>query len=268
MTKAGTIRTGIGGWTFEPWEGTFYPEKLAKKRQLEYAASKLSVIEVNGTYYGSQKPETFAKWASEVPDGFIFSLKASRFTTNRKVLADAGESIEKFLTQGLTELGDHLGPLLWQFAPTKKFEPDDFEAFLKLLPNKQDGLDLTHVVEVRHDSFKVPEFIALLAKYNIAPVCADHFDYPMIADVTADFVYARLQKGSDDIKTCYAEPDMQEWGKRLRTWAEGGVPDDLPLVDAAHKPKKQPRDVFAFFIHEGKVNAPYGAMAMRELLEG
>ncbi|MGA1830719.1 DUF72 domain-containing protein [Rhizobium wenxiniae] len=266
MSKSGTIRTGIGGWTFEPWEGTFYPEKLAKKRQLEYAASKLSVIEVNGTYYGSQKPETFAKWASEVPDGFIFSLKASRFTTNRKILADAGESIEKFLTQGLVELGDHLGPLLWQFAPTKKFEPEDFEAFLKLLPGKLEGLPLRHVVEVRHDSFKVPEFVALLEKYNIAPVCAEHFDYPMIADVTADFVYARLQKGSDDIPTCYADGDMKEWAKRLTTWAEGGVPNSLPLVDEKRAVKKEPRDVFAFFIHEGKVNAPQGAMAMQALI--
>jgi uncharacterized protein YecE (DUF72 family) len=267
MTKAGIIRTGIGGWTFEPWEGTFYPEKLAKKKQLEYAASKLAVIEVNGTYYGSQKPETFAKWAADVPDGFVFSLKASRYSTNRKILAEAGESIERFLGQGLTELGDHLGPILWQFAPTKKFEPDDFEAFLKLLPNKIEGLKLDHVVEVRHDSFKVPEFIALLSKYNVAPVCADHFDYPLIADVTADFVYARLQKGSDDIKTCYADDDMKAWAKRLETWSEGGVPDDLAPVDAKHKPKKQPRDVFAFFIHEGKVNAPFGAIAMRELLE-
>ncbi|SFB44140.1 Uncharacterized conserved protein YecE, DUF72 family [Rhizobium sp. NFR07] len=267
MTKSGTIRSGIGGWTFEPWEGTFYPDKLTKKRQLEYASAKLSVIEVNGTYYGSQKPETFAKWASEVPDGFIFSLKASRFTTNRKVLADAGESIDKFLTQGLVELGDHLGPLLWQFAPTKKFEPEDFEAFLKLLPEKLEGLPLRHVVEVRHDSFKVPEFIALLEKYNIAPVCAEHFDYPMISDVTADFVYARLQKGSDDIPTCYADGDMKAWAKRLQTWAEGGVPTDLPLVDESRKVKKEPRDVFAFFIHEGKVNAPQGAMAMQELVD-
>ncbi|TDK36576.1 DUF72 domain-containing protein [Rhizobium deserti] len=267
MTKAGTIRTGIGGWTFEPWEGTFYPDKLTKKKQLEYAASRLAVIEVNGTYYGSQKPETFAKWASEVPDDFVFSLKASRYTTNRKVLAEAGESIERFFSQGLTELGDHLGPILWQFAPTKKFEPDDFEAFLKLLPSKIEGLNLDHVVEVRHDSFKVPEFIALLSKYNIAPVCADHFDYPLIADVTAGFVYARLQKGSDDIKTCYADDDMKAWARRLETWSEGGVPDDLPLVDPSHKPKKQPRDVFAFFIHEGKVNAPQGAIAMQELLE-
>ncbi|MGF9567453.1 DUF72 domain-containing protein [Neorhizobium sp. JUb45] len=267
MSNSGMIRTGIGGWTFDAWEGTFYPEKLAKKRQLEYASSKLSVIEVNGTYYGSQKPETFAKWASEVPDGFIFSLKASRFTTNRKILAEASESIDKFLNQGLVELGDRLGPLLWQFAPTKKFEPDDFEAFLKLLPNTLEGLPLRHLVEVRHDSFKVPEFVALLEKYNIAPVCAEHFDYPMIADVTADFVYARLQKGSDEIPTCYAEDDMNAWAKRLKTWAAGGVPDDLPLVDAGRKVENKPRDVFAFFIHEGKVNAPQGAMAMAERLK-
>ncbi|AXV15479.1 DUF72 domain-containing protein [Neorhizobium sp. SOG26] len=268
MSKAGTIRTGIGGWTFEPWEGTFYPDKLPKKRQLEYAASKLKVIEVNGTYYGSQKPETFAKWASEVPEGFIFSLKASRFTTNRKVLAEAGPSIEKFLSQGLAELGEHLGPLLWQFAPTKRFEPEDFEAFLQLLPAELSGLPLRHVVEVRHDSFKVPEFVELLAKYNVAPVCAEHAEYPMIADVTADFAYARLQKGSEAIKTCYAEDELRAWSNRLRIWSEGGVPVDLPLIDPSRKPRQQPRDVFAFFIHEGKVNAPYGAMALQEKLDG
>ena len=153
MTQSGTIRTGIGGWTFDPWEGTFYPEKLAKKRQLEFASRELTAIEVNGTYYGSQKPETFAKWASDVPDGFIFSLKASRYSTNRKVLAEGGESVERFLNQGITELGDHLGPILWQFAPTKKFEAEDFEGFLKLLPETLDGLKLRHALEVRHDSF-------------------------------------------------------------------------------------------------------------------
>ncbi len=267
MTKAGTIRTGIGGWTFEPWEGRFYPDKLPKKKQLEYAGSRLKVIEVNGTYYGSQKPETFAKWASEVPDGFVFSLKASRFTTNRKVLGEGGESIERFFAQGLTELGPHLGPILWQFAPTKRFEPDDFEAFLKLLPRKADGIALRHAVEVRHDSFKVPEFVQLLLKYDIAPVCAEHHDYPMIADVTAGFVYARLQKGSDDIATCYPEADMQAWGERLKTWADGGVPKDLPLIDPGHRPKHEPRDVFAFFIHEGKMNAPQGAMTLQAMVD-
>ncbi|HEV7434476.1 MAG TPA: DUF72 domain-containing protein [Pseudorhizobium sp.] len=268
MTSRSNIRVGIGGWTFEPWEGSFYPDTLKKKRQLEYAAGKLKVIEVNGTYYGSQKPETFAKWASEVPEGFIFSLKASRFTTNRKVLADAGESIERFFAQGLTELGPHLGPILWQFAPTKKFEPDDFEAFLNLLPKTVEGLQLKHVVEVRHDSFKVPEFVHLLAKHNVAPVCAEHHDYPMIADVTADLVYARLQKGSDDVATCYPESELDVWKGRLETWAEGGVPDNLPPIDPDRQPKRQPRDVYAFFIHEGKVNAPQGAMALQAMIDG
>ncbi|CDM58120.1 MULTISPECIES: DUF72 domain-containing protein [Rhizobium] len=264
MTKSGNIRVGIGGWTFEAWRDHFYPGDLKQKDELHYASRKLKVIEINGTYYSSQKPETFAKWAADVPDGFIFSLKASRFVTNRRILAEAGESMERFLNQGLTELGAHLGPILWQFAPTKKFDADDFEGFLKLLPEKQDGLPLKHVVEVRHDSFKVPEFVALLAKYGVAPVCAEHFDYPMIADVTADFVYARLQKGSDDIRMCYSPSDLKAWAKRLETWAEGKMPDDLPLIDASRKVATEPRDVFAFMIHEGKVNAPFGAMALQE----
>jgi uncharacterized protein YecE (DUF72 family) len=264
MTKSGSIRVGIGGWTFEPWRNHFFPSDLKQKDELNYASRQLKVIEVNGTYYSSQKPETFAKWAADVPDGFIFSLKASRFVTNRRVLAEAGESMERFLTQGLTELRDRLGPILWQFAPTKKFDPDDFEAFLKLLPAKQDGLPLRHVVEVRHDSFKVPEFVALLEKYDVAPVVAEHFDYPMIADVTADFVYTRLQKGSDNIRTCYAEADLKAWADRLELWAAGKVPKDLPLVDSNRKVEEKPRDVFAFIIHEGKVNAPFGAIALQE----
>ncbi|WP_416797765.1 DUF72 domain-containing protein [Ciceribacter azotifigens] len=263
MTQAGTIRTGIGGWTFDPWEGSFYPETLPKRRQLEYASRELTAIEVNGTYYSSQKPETFAKWASEVPDGFVFSLKASRFCTNRKVLAEAGPSVEKFLTQGITELGAHLGPILWQFMGTKKFEPEDFEAFLALLPKSQDGIALRHVVEPRHASFQVPEFIALLKKYNVAAVCADHHDYPMFADPTADFVYARLQKGEDDIPTCYPEKDIDAWAGRLRRFAKGGMPDDLPKIAEDETAEKKPRDVFAFFITGGKVNAPNGARALQ-----
>ncbi|MBD9372278.1 DUF72 domain-containing protein [Rhizobium sp. ARZ01] len=264
MSKSGTIRTGIGGWTFEPWEGTFYPEKLSKKRQLEFASRELTAVEVNGTYYSSQKPETFAKWASEVPEGFVFSLKASRYSTNRKVLGDAGESIERFLTQGLTELGPHLGPILWQFAPTKKFEPDDFEAFLKLLPEKLDGLPLRHALEARHPSFMVPEFAALARKYKAAIVYAHHDEYPEMADVTADFVYARLQRGSDDMPTCYPPKALDEWANRMKIWADGGQPDDLPLVDPQHEAPKQPRDVFAFFITSGKVNAPNGARELQK----
>lgn len=264
MSTAGTIRTGIGGWTFEPWEGTFYPEKLSKKRQLEHASRQLTAIEINGTYYGSQKPETFAKWAAEVPEDFIFSLKASRYVTNRKVLAEAQESMTKFLTQGLTELGDHLGPILWQFAPTKKFEPDDFAAFLALLPEKQDGIKLQHVVEVRNPTFQVPEFIELLARHKVAVVCADHHDYPLLPDVTADFVYCRLQKGEDDIKTCYPEKEISHWAKRIAAYALGDVPEDLSMIAQDRKVKKAARDVFAFFISGGKVNAPEGARALQQ----
>lgn len=263
MTNAGAIRTGIGGWTFDPWEGKFYPEKLAKKRQLEFASRELKAIEVNGTYYSSQKPATFAKWASEVPEGFIFSLKASRFCTNRKVLADAGESIGKFLGQGIAELGPHLGPILWQFMATKKFDPADFEAFLALLPKSLDGLPLRHVVEPRHASFQVPEFVEMLRRHGVAAVCADHHDYPMFADPTSDFVYARLQKGTDETPTCYPPADVDKWAKRFDTFASGGVPTDLPLI-AAHKPAEaSPRDVFAFFITGGKVNAPDGARLLQ-----
>ncbi len=265
MGETSTIRVGIGGWTFDPWEGTFYPEGLAKKRQLEFAGKALKVIEVNGTYYGSRKPATFAKWASEVPDDFVFTLKASRYATNKKVLADAGESITRFLNQGLSELGAKLGPILWQFMPTKKFDAADFEAFLGLLPETQDGLVLRHAVEVRHSSFLVPEFVEMARRYNVAVVCADHLEYPLIADVTADFVYTRLQTGSDDVETCYDETRLADWEARLQAWSVGGVADGLPLL--ADPLSKQPRDVFAFFIHEGKVNAPNGAMALQKRFE-
>ncbi|WP_377298700.1 DUF72 domain-containing protein [Rhizobium sp. SGZ-381] len=264
MTQSGIIRTGIGGWTFDPWEGTFYPEKLAKKRQLEFASRELTAIEVNGTYYSSQKPATFAKWAAEVPENFVFSLKASRYCTNRKVLAEAGPSIEKFLQQGIAELGPHLGPILWQFMGTKKFEPEDFEAFLQQLPKTLDSLPLRHVVEPRHESFCTPECVALLSKYQVAAVCADHADYPMFADVTADFVYARLQKGTDDMQSCYPPKDIDLWAKRVKTYAEGKVPDDLALHAPDRQVPAKPRDVFAFFISGGKVNAPNGARLLQK----
>jgi uncharacterized protein YecE (DUF72 family) len=255
------IYIGIGGWTFPPWRGVFYPEKLPQSKELEYAGSKLTSIEINGTYYGSQKPESFRKWAREVPDGFIFSLKGPRFATNRRVLAEAGDSVKRFYDSGVLELGDRLGPVLWQFAPTKKFDEADFGAFLELLPRELEGRKLRHVVEVRHDSFAVPGFVALLRQFETPVVYAEHGKYPDIADVTADFVYARLQKGNDEIKTCYPPKQLDAWAKRLQLWAEGGEPDDLRRVDDK-KPKTTPRDVFAYVIHEGKVRAPDGAMEL------
>ena len=264
MTKSGTIRAGMGGWTFEPWDTSFYPEKLPKAKQLQYASRQVPTIEVNGTYYSSFKEPTFIKWASEAPDGFVYSLKGNRFVTNRRVLGEAGESMMRFLGSGVAALGEKLGPILWQFAHTKKFDHDDFEAFLKLLPEKQDGVALRHTVEVRHPSFVVPEFAALLRKYNVPVVYADHATYPAIADVTGDFVYARLQTGSDDIPTCYAPEALDEWVARAETWAQGGVPTDLPRADPAHDAPIKPRDVFVYFITSGKVHAPQGAMAFME----
>src|SRR5882724_3936996 len=214
---SGSIYLGIGGWNYEPWRSVFYPKGLAHAKELAYAASKLTSIEINSTYYGSQKPESFRKWASQTPDGFLFSVKASRFSTNRRVLAEGADSIKRFLNSGLTELGDRLGPLLWQFAPTKKFDEADFGSFLELLPEKQDGLKLRHVVEVRHDSFRTPAFISLIRKFNVAVVCAEHETYPGIADVTSDFVYLRLQKGKDTIATGYPPKELDAWAKRLQT---------------------------------------------------
>jgi uncharacterized protein YecE (DUF72 family) len=262
MNNAGQVYVGIGGWNFPPWRGVFYPEGLAQAKELAYASSKLTAIEINATYYGSQKPESFRKWARETPDGFKFSVKASRFATNRRVLAEGKDSINRFLGSGVTELGERLGPLLWQFAPTKKFDAADFRSFLELLPEKQDGLALRHVVEVRHDSFLVPEFVALLREFNVAVVFSEHETFPAIADITGDFVYLRLQKGQDTIKTGYPPKDLDAWAKRLQTYATGAVPKDLPQIDPKNAPKAKPRDVFAYVIHEGKVRAPAAAMEL------
>lgn len=260
------IKVGIGGWTFEPWRGVFYPDKLPQTRELAYAAEHLTSIEVNGTYYGSQKPATFRKWADEAPDGFVFSLKGSRYTTNRRVLAEAGPSIEKFVTSGIAELGPKLGPILWQFMPTKKFDPEDFAAFLALLPETVDGVKLRHAVEVRHASFAVPEFVDLARKHGVAIVYAHSDEHPEIADVTADFVYARLQKSKDKPATGYPPKELDEWAGRARVWAAGGAPEDLPLLSGA--PAAKPRDVFLYFISGAKVRNPAAAMALIERLDG
>jgi uncharacterized protein YecE (DUF72 family) len=264
-TKSGSIHIGIGGWTFEPWRGVFYPKGLPHAKELAYAAERLTSIEVNGTFYRTQTPATFRKWASQVPSGFKFSLKGPRFAVNRRVLKEAGDSIKRFLDSGVTELGDKLGPLLWQFAPTKKFDAADFGGFLELLPDKFGGHELRHVIEVRHDSFRNGDFIALLRRFAVPVVFTDHVKYPNIADLTGDFVYARLQRGKDTVPIAYRPQDIKAWAGRLRTWAEGRVPDDLPRIETA-RGKTAPRDVFAYVIHEGKVRAPAGAMALIEQL--
>jgi uncharacterized protein YecE (DUF72 family) len=261
----GHIYAGIGGWTYEPWRGVFYPEGLPHARELSYAAEHLTSIEVNGTFYRTQTPTTFRKWAAEVPDGFMFALKAPRYAVNRSVLKEAGDSIKRFLDSGVIELGKHLGPLLWQFAPAKKFDEADFGGFLELLPKRFDGRSLQHVVEVRHNSFKTPAFVALLREHALPVVFAEHAAYPAIADVTGDFIYARLQKGNEKLAMGYTPQALNAWAVRARIWARGGEPDDLVRVDEKRAPKKM-RDVFIYFIHEAKVRAPAAAMGLIERL--
>ena len=265
--KLGRVHIGIGGWNFEPWRGVFYPKGLPQAKELEYAASHLTSIEINATFYGSRKPESFRKWAATVPDGFVFSVKGPRFATNRSVLGEAGDSIKRFLNSGVLELGDRLGPMLWQFAPTKKFDPADFGKFLELLPTKAGDKALRHVVEVRHPSFCAPDFVALARSFRTPIVFTDHARYPSLADTTGDFIYARLQKGQDAIPTAYPPKELDAWAKRLRLWAEGKSPQDLPHIDAGSTPTAAPRDVFAYVIHEGKIRAPAAAMALIERLK-
>lgn len=255
------IRVGIGGWDFAPWRGAFYPESVKKADQLRYASSQLTSIEINGTFYRTQSPASFAKWRDETPEGFVFAVKGHRAVVNKKVLAEAGEALDWFFKSGITELGDKLGPVLWQFAPYKKFDADDIGAFLALLPKTADGLALRHVVEVRSKTFLVPEFVALLRKHDVAVVYAESDDYPAIADVTAGFTYARLQQSQDDIGTGYDDAALDRFASIAKTWAAGGEPDDLPRF--GDKPaKKAKRDVFVYMISGAKVRNPAAAKGL------
>jgi len=252
--KPGIIRVGIGGWTFEPWRGVFYPAGLPHARELEYAAGQVTAIEINGTYYRLQTAKNFAAWSKAAPPGFVFTVKASRFCTNRKALAEAGESIGKFLGQGLVELGEKLGPILWQFMPTKRFEREDFAAFLALLPATQDGVRLRHALEVRHESFRDLDFIALARRAGVAIVFADSAEYPTIEDQTAGFTYARLQRAREDEPAGYDPATLDRWAAAARQWAAG----------EANGPG---RDVFIFMINGAKIRAPAAARALLARLE-
>lgn len=269
---AGDIRVGIGGWTFEPWRDNFYPKGLKHARELEFASRQVTAIEINGTYYGSQKPESFARWHDEAPDGFVFAVKGPRFATNRKDLSLSAASVERFLTGGVLELKEKLGPINWQFLPTKAFVPDDFAAFLKLLPAELEGRALRHAVEVRHHSFVTPDFVALAREHGVAIVVADSDEHPQIADLTAPFVYARLQRALEDEEHGYPAADLDTWAERARTWAAGGTPDGLSMAAAAqanHKKSEQKlkiksREVFIFMINGHKLKAPAAARALLE----
>lgn len=257
------IRVGIGGWTYEPWRGTFYPAGLAHADELGYASRHVTTIEINGTFYRTQSRASFEKWRDATPDGFVFSVKAHRAAVNSRKLAEAGEQIDWFLGSGVLELGEKLGPILWQLAPFKRFDAEDVGGFLKLLPEKRDGRRLRHALEVRHESFLTEEFVALLRDNNVAVVYADSDDYPAIGDVTADFAYARLQRSREDCKTGYAASELDRWAERARRWESGGAPDDLPHI-GGEAPLATPRPVFIYMIAGAKVRAPAAAMALIE----
>jgi len=253
-----SIHIGIGGWVFEPWRDNFYPKGLSQKRELEYASSKLTGIEVNGTYYGSQKPETFRKWHDETPEGFVFTLKGPRFATNRRVLAEAGDSISRFIDSGITELKDKLGPINWQFMATKKFDPTDFAAFLDLLPKRSGSRALRHAVEVRHDSFKDEAFVKMCRDHGVAIIFAADSEFPTIADVTADFIYARIMGTDAKEKLGYPKATLAKWADRAQRWADGETsPKTLELL--AKPAAKKKRDVFLFVISGAKEKNPAAA---------
>ncbi|MES2786583.1 MAG: DUF72 domain-containing protein [Pseudomonadota bacterium] len=237
------IRVGVGGWTFEPWRSNFYPEGLAHSKELHYASRRLTAIEVNGTYYSTFKPATFAKWRDDTPDGFIFSLKANRFATNRRVLADAGESIQRFVNSGISELGDKLGPIVWQFMPTKQFDAHDFEAFLKLLPRDLGERQLRHVLDVRHASFNDPQFLPMARRFGCTVVHTDSEKFPAIADAQNDLAYVRLMRSASDCPTGYPPGEIAKWAEGARAWI---------AKSASHQ-------VFVFFINGAKERAPAGA---------
>jgi uncharacterized protein YecE (DUF72 family) len=258
MTKAGRIRVGIGGWTYAPWRGSFYPAGLPQKRELEYASRQVTAIEINGTFYRTQAPASFAKWRDETPDDFVFTVKAPRYATHRTSLADAGSSIDRFMESGVLELGAKLGPILWQFAPTKRYDADDFERFLALLPRSR---ALRHALEVRHASFMCADFIALARRYGVATVYTDSDKYPSYADVTADFVYARLMRSTSSVETGYTKDELDAWAGRVSSWARGGQPADLgAVVDG--QPAHEPRDVYVFMIDGAKERAPAAAQTL------
>ena len=242
--RAGPIHVGIGGWDYDPWRGTFYPAGLPRSKQLEHASRRVTAIEINATFYKLQSPELYARWAAAVPEGFKFALKGSRFCTNRKLLGEAGEAVGRFCGQGLAGLGDRLGPILWQLAETKRFDPDEVRAFLALLPRSQDGVPLRHALEVRHESFADPRFADLTREAGVAISFADAPGLPAIDAPAPGFAYARLKGMREEEPAGYAAAELDRWAALARSWAESG------------------REVFLFMINGAKVRAPAAAEAL------
>jgi uncharacterized protein YecE (DUF72 family) len=286
---SGKIRIGISGWTYAPWRGVFYPKGLPQKGELSYAARHFRSIEINGTFYRLQRPEIFARWKEETPEDFVFAVKGGRHITHMRRLRDIEIPVANFLASGLLRLGAKLGPILWQFPPRMTFEPDRLEAFFALLPrntaeavalarrhderlDKRDWLKsdveapFRHAVEIRHDSFRTPAFIDLLRKYKIALVCADTVEWPLLMDVTSDFIYCRLHGSEQLYVSGYDERALDQWAERVRSWAQGREPEDAARLSPPAPRRRQGRDVFVFFDNDAKVRAPVDAAALASRL--
>ena len=258
------IRVGVGGWTFSPWRANFYPAGLVQRRELEYASRRLSAIEINGTFYGAQKPATYAGWAAQTPEDFVFSVKAPMRIVQSKVLAKAGGQVDDFLG-GLVALGDRLGPVVWQFE-SPNLDREDLAAFLELLPREIDGRRIRHVLDVRSPGFVDARYVALAREHGVATVFTDSREFPSFSDITADFIYARLMRSRSEIPQGYTDEELDHWAARARIWARGGVPDDLPRITANGTPPAPARDVFVYFISAAKERNPAAAMALIQRL--
>lgn len=262
------IRVGIGGWTYAPWRGVFYPKGLRQLAELNFASRQVTAIEINGTFYRTPSVANFRHWAAETPDNFVFAVKGPRYVSQRRVLAEAGPSVQRFFDSGVLELGAKLGPVLWRLPPTKKFVAEDLAAFLALLPRVIDGRRIRHVLEVRHESFLSAAFVDLMRGAQVPIVFADTDQYPSISDVTGEFVYARLMRSVASEPTGYGPEAIETCAAWAKTWARGGEPVDLPRVTAADDGQAHMRDCFIFFISGAKVRAPAAAVALVKRLNG
>jgi uncharacterized protein YecE (DUF72 family) len=262
----GTIRVGIGGWNYEPWRETFYPQDVAKSAELEYASRQVTAIEINSTFYRLQSPDVYAKWRDDTPEHFMFTVKAPRFVTQRRVLSEGAEGVKRFIKSGVGELGDKLGAVMWQLDPRYPFDANNVAAFLEGLPRKSGSTALRHALNARNQTFRNERFVELARQFEVAIVCEDDSRMTPIADLTADFVYARLRRSQASEPTGYAPDALQEWMRRAGQWAAGSDPEDLPHAGAIAK-KSSPRDVFIYFINGAKERAPAAALALLEKLK-
>jgi uncharacterized protein YecE (DUF72 family) len=291
LPRTGRLRIGISGWNYKPWRGRFYPKKLPQKQELAYASSILPTIEINGTFYSQQTPDSFARWAAETPEDFVFAVKAPRYLTHMLRLKNVATPLANFFASGLLRLGPKLGPILWQLPPSFRFDPERLAAFFDLLPRDTEAAArlgrrhdrklrgrawlatdrrrrLRHALEIRHDSFRCPEFIALLRRHDIALVCADAVEWPLLMDVTADFVYCRLHGSKELYASGYGKAALRRWAARTKTWRSGGQPKEARHVISSAPPRRKPRDVYVYFDNDAKVRAPADARCLMALAGG